>query len=149
MKAFLNQLFDYNFYCNKKLIEACNTFDLVPAKSIERFSHILNAHHIWNARAVGKVPEYGVFQIHELKKWTDIHYENQRASFEIITNTDLEDFDKRIDYENSEGRLFTNTLRDILFHIVNHSTHHRGQIAIDFRTAGIEPIPLDYIHYKR
>ena len=147
MKVFFNQLFDYNFYCNKKLIEACNSHDGVPTKSIGLFSHILNAHHIWNARAIGKASEYGVFQLHDIKDWGDIHYENQRASFEITTNSD--DFEKRIDYENSEGRLFTNTLQDMLFHIINHSAHHRGQIAMDFRANGLEPIPLDYIHYKR
>jgi uncharacterized damage-inducible protein DinB len=149
VKVFINQLFDYNFYCNKKLIEACNTMEKVPAKSMELFSHVLNAHHIWNARALGKTPHYGVFELHEVKAWGDIHYENQRASFEIITNADIDDFEKRIDYENSEGRLFTDTLKDILFHIVNHSTHHRGQISMDFRANGLEPIPLDYIYYKR
>ncbi len=147
MKVFFNQLFDYNFHCNKKLIEAFNAMDAVPEKVIKRFSHILNAHHIWNARAIGKKPEYGVFQVHDVKDWGDIHYENQRASFEITTTAD--DFEQRIDYENSENRLFTNTLQDILFHIINHSTHHRGQLAIDFRENDLEPLPLDYIHYKR
>jgi uncharacterized damage-inducible protein DinB len=54
-----------------------------------------------------------------------------------------------LDYENSEDRLFTNTLKDMLFHIINHSTHHRAQISVDFRTNGIEPLNLDYILYKR
>lgn len=121
--------------------------DMVPEKTKERFSHILNAHHIWNSRIVGKPHEYKVWQMHEMDDWADIHYENQRSSFEITSNA--ADFEKRIDYENTEGRLFTNTLQDVLFHIINHSTHHRGQIAMDFRKNGIEPIPLDYIHYKR
>ncbi len=121
--------------------------DTVPAKSAELFSHMLNAHHLWNARILGKKPDYDVWQLHDVQDWGDIHYENQRASFEITTNAD--DFEKRIDYENTKGRLFTNTLQDILFHIINHSTHHRGQIATDFRANGLEPIPLDYIFYKR
>lgn len=147
MKVFFNQLFDYNFYCNKKLIEECNNLDTVPEKSIELFSHILNAHHIWNARILGKASEYEVWQLHEIKNWGDIHYENQRSSFEIITNAD--DFERRIDYENTEGRLFTNTLQDMLFHVINHSTHHRGQIATHFRENNVEPLQLDYVFYKR
>lgn len=147
MKGFFNQLFDYNFYCNKKLIEECNAESDIPEKSKELFSHILNAHHLWNARIIGKPPAFKVWQLHEVKDWGDIHYENQRSSFEIITNA--EDFGVRIDYENSEGRLFTNTLQDILFHIINHSTHHRGQIATDYRNNGREPSPLDYVFYKR
>ncbi len=147
MKAFFNQLFDYNFQCNKKLITTCQEMEQVPEQLAMRFSHILNAHHIWNARAMGKPSEFSVFQVHPVSGWADIHYENQRTSFDITTHAD--DFEIRIDYEDSEGRLFTNTLQDILFHIINHSTHHRGQIAIDFRTAGKEPLPLDYIFYKR
>lgn len=85
--------------------------------------------------------------MHDIQALGDIHYENQRNSFEIISNT--EDFEKRIDYENTEGRLFTNTLQDMLFHIINHSTNHRGQIAMDFRVNGLEPLASDYIHYKR
>lgn len=147
MKAFFNQLFDYNFYCNKKFIEVCNTIDIVPQKSISLFSHLLNAHHIWNARIENREPVYTVFQLHEVKEWGELHYENQRSSFDITSNTD--DFEKRIDYENSEGRLFTNTIHDILFHIINHSTYHRGQIAMDFRLNNFEPITTDYIFYKR
>lgn len=147
MKAFLNEIFDYNYYCNKKLIDECLVLKEVPDTTTKLFSHILNAHHIWNARIVGKSMEYDVWHNHDLKDWTDLHYDNQRDSFEIISNAD--GFEKRIDYENHEGRLFTNTLQDMLFHIVNHSTHHRGQIAVDFRNSGLTPIGLDYVHYKR
>ncbi|NJB71666.1 putative damage-inducible protein DinB [Saonia flava] len=147
MKVFFNQLFDYNFYCNKKLIDECSTLNSAPEKSTQLFSHMLNAHHIWNARIIDKKPTYGVWDVHPIKDWGDIHYENQRSSFEIITNAD--NFEKRIDYENSQGRLFANTLNDILFHIINHSTHHRGQILMDFRNNGIEPPSLDYVFYKR
>ena len=85
--------------------------------------------------------------ITSVKDWEDIHYENQRNTFEIITNTD--DYEERIDYENIEGRLFTNTIQDMLFHIINHSTHHRAQILMDLRENGLEPIPLDFVFYKR
>ena len=147
MKAFFNQLFDYNFYCNKKMIEECQKLENVPERTKELFSHILNAHHIWNSRILGKEIEYGVFQLQSIKDWGDIHYENQRSSFEIITNVDS--FEKRLDYENSQGRLFTNTIQDMLFHIINHSTHHRAQISVDFRNNSIEPLVLDYAFYKR
>lgn len=120
---------------------------IVPEKSALLFSHILNAHDIWNARIIGNPANYQVFQLHLIRDWADIHYENQRSSFEIITNAD--NFEKRIDYENSQGRLFTNTLQDMLFHIINHSTYHRGQIASDFRNNSIDPLILDYTFYKR
>lgn len=147
MKIFFNQLFDYNFYCNKKLIELCSAREDIPEKSIELFSHLLNSHHIWNSRILGEIKKLDAWQMHDKEDWGDIHYENQRSSFDITSNAN--DFELRIDFENSEGRLFTNTLQDILFHIINHSTHHRGQIMTDLRQHNIEPLPLDYVFYKR
>ncbi|MEM9646855.1 MAG: DinB family protein [Bacteroidota bacterium] len=147
MKGFLHQLFDYNFYCNKKLIEQCTALDEVPEKCSKLFSHILNAHHTWNHRILDKSAEFEVWQVHDIGRWEDIHYENQRTSFEIVTNTD--DFNKRIEYQNSKGRTYANDLKDILFHVINHSTHHRGHILAEFRASGITPDALDYIFYKR
>ncbi len=147
MKGFFNQMFDYNFYCNKKIIEQCIAMETVPDDAIKLFSHILNAHHIWNSRILKIPSKYSIWQLHDVKEWEDIHYENQRNSFEITSNAD--DFEDRIDYESSEGRLFTNTLQDMLFHIINHSTQHRGQIAKDFRKKGLDPLILDYVIYKR
>lgn len=147
MKGFLHQLFDYNFYCNKKIIQQCSVLENVPENCKRLFSHILNAHHIWNHRLLGIPNTYGVWEMHAIDKWEDIHYENQRASFEIISNTD--NFEKRVGYENSQGRSFANETKDILFHIINHSTHHRGQIMMELRNAGVVPEPLDYVHYKR
>ncbi|MCM4168004.1 hypothetical protein KCTC52924_01173 [Arenibacter antarcticus] len=147
MKAFLHGLFDYNFYCNKKLIEECNRLEIVPDKTIALFNHILNAHHIWNARILVKPREYDVFQSHPIGIWKDLHYENQRNTFEIISNT--ERFDKRLNYEATSGKAYSNSIQDVLFHIINHSTHHRAQISIDFRNNGIEPLVFDYVVYKR
>lgn len=147
MRSLFHQLFDYNFYCNRKLIEQAVALKKFPEKSQGLFSHILNTHHIWNKRVLDEDWEYGVWQVHDIENWEDIHYENQRTTFEIITNTD--NFAKRIDYKTTEGRIFANELKDVLFHIINHSTHHRGQIAADFRKNKIVPEQLDYIFYKR
>ncbi|MGB5437457.1 MAG: DinB family protein [Maribacter sp.] len=147
MKVFFNHLFDYNFYCNKKLIEECNKLNTVSEKSSVLFSHILNGHHLWNSRILSKSSEFEFWQVHPIADWADMHYENQRTSFDIVTNAN--DFEKRIDYENTEGRLFTNTIQEMLFQIINHSTHHRAQIAMDFRDNGLVPINMDYAFYKR
>ncbi|MEM8510150.1 MAG: DinB family protein [Bacteroidota bacterium] len=147
METFFNQLFDYNFYCNKSLITKVKEIKDVPDQSVTFFSHILNAHHIWNSRLIKEESTYDVWEIHKIKDWEEIHYENQRATFEVIRNT--EDFNTRIEYETTSGRTFTNEIKDILFHIINHSTHHRGQIVMDFRQHGIELQALDYIFYRR
>ncbi|MBT8223572.1 MAG: damage-inducible protein DinB, partial [Eudoraea sp.] len=96
MKAFFHQLFDYNFYCNKKLITSCSEMKSVPDEVIRLFSHVLNAHYLWNARILNTKIDREVWQLHEVALWAEMHYQNQRATFEIIRNTD--NFERRIDY---------------------------------------------------
>lgn len=147
MVGFLQQLFDYNFYCNKTLIEHCAAMGEFPHDGQRLFSHILNAHHIWNQRILKGEAEYGIWELHPVAAWEGLHYGNQRDSFEIIGRID--NFRDRVEYTNSQGRTFSNEVRDVLFHIINHSTHHRGQLMVELRAAG-HPLPgLDYIFYKR
>lgn len=147
MRALFNQLFDYNFYCNKKLIEQCMTMEKVPQQVQQIFSHILNTHHVWNKRLLGQEKEYDLWQLQSLVDWEEMHYDNQRLSFGIITNA--QDFTKRIEYKTTAGRVFTNELKDVLFHIINHTTHHRGQLMVLLKPNDSTVEGLDYINYKR
>ena len=147
MKGFLHQLFDYNFHGNRTMIQQFGAMGQLPPNCQKLFSHILNSHHIWNQRMLGEAELHGIWEIHPLEKWEELHYGNQRASFELITNTD--NFQKRVEYTNSQGKTFYNDIQDILFHIINHSTHHRGQLMMELRASGTPPQPLDYIFYKR
>ncbi|PQJ16072.1 DinB family protein [Aureicoccus marinus] len=147
MKQFFQELLDYNYYCNKAIMEQLIALDSMPEQSHKLFSHILNAHHIWNHRILETPSEFEVWQLHDAKEWEEMHYDNQRTTFEIISGRD--EFDQRVDYTSTEGRTFSNSMSDILFHITNHSTHHRGQIMTELRALGHTPQPLDYIFYKR
>ncbi len=53
-------------------------------------------------------------------------------------------------YTNMKGELFTDSVEDTLFHVVNHSTYHRGQLITMLREAGVTKVPgTDLIHYLR
>lgn len=147
MKAFFHQVFDYNYFSNKQLITVCSNLEEIPSKTGQLFNHILNAHHMWNARIMDIPSEFEAWQNHGLETWEEIHYDNQRNSFEIVSNAEL--WERRINYVDSKGETFSCSLQDILFHIINHSTHHRAQILADLRSHDIDPPVLDYIYYKR
>ena len=147
MKSFFTELFEYNNHINQELAEIfCRNPGKMPEKSLILFSHILNAHHIWNHRAVEVSSVFGVWEAHELQSLKRIDDENFHASLRIISDMDIA---QTIHYKNSSGKPFGNLLRDILFHIINHATYHRGQIATDFRAHRIEPLSTDYVFYKR
>ena len=109
------------------------------------FSHVLNAQHIWICRIKGTLPSYQRFHIHPKQSFNSLHTENIENLYALL-DTDLETIVK---YSNSEGGYFENKISDILFHLVNHSTYHRAQIAMNFRLNGIQPPVTDFIALKR
>jgi len=48
-----------------------------------------------------------------------------------------------------EGEKLANNIKDIVVHVINHSTYHRAQIALLVRQSGGEPAKTDYIVYQR
>jgi len=145
MINYFKELFEYNHHFNQKLAEALNS-NSVSDKTIKLFSHILNSNHVWNHRLEGKKPVYGVWEIRQTDHFADIDRENYETSIGILNTLDLT---KEIRYTNTQGESYVNSARDILFHIINHSTYHRAQIATEFRQHGLAPLVTDYVFYKR
>ncbi len=110
------------------------------------FCHILNAQEIWVKR-INKIPtNRDRFDLHPVSGFDAIHAENTASLFDIYHTKDLA---AQVIYQNSTGESFVNVVQDILFHVVNHSTYHRAQIASMFKTHGIKPPVTDYIFLKR
>jgi uncharacterized damage-inducible protein DinB len=57
--------------------------------------------------------------------------------------------DKTIAYRTSKGDPFENTIGDCIMHVINHGTHHRGQVSMLIRQKGGTPTPMDLIFYIR
>ena len=146
MKDFFRDIFEYHHYFNQKLIELLiSNSTHLSGRIIPLMSHIVNAHQIWNSRILN-LPPLGVHAVHTLEVCCDIDKGNFVNTMKILTEFDLE---QKIAYGTSKGGKFENSIKEILFHIANHTTHHRGQIVMELRKGGIEPIMTDYIFYKR
>lgn len=147
MKDYIKELFEYNHHCNQRLATVVEASEVkLPKRCMDVFNHIINAHHIWNRRILNQKPLYNVWAVSPTGELSTMDRDNYMASLEIIENADLE---AGLDYSTSKGQPFSNKVKDIMFHIINHSTYHRGQIAMFFRESGIAPEISDYIFYKR
>ncbi len=149
MKDYFKEILKYSNHFNLEIIKRFNDDDLhlaIPENSVRLFSHVLNAQAIWNDRIEGKKDQVDVWNIMEKDEMKEMEMQNFEKSLELLESNDL---DKVITYQNSKGEKFQNSVKDILFHVVNHSTYHRGQIAVDFRNSGLEPIVSDFVYYKR
>lgn len=52
-------------------------------------------------------------------------------------------------YTNSHGIHYSNTLEELMLHLANHGTYHRGNIAAMLRQLGSEGIATDFIVFLR
>ena len=146
MKAFFKDIFEYHHHFNQELIKQLVTNESsLGDKVIPLLSNAINAHQIWNARITNKV-QLGVHAVHTLEECIKIDYDNFLETLNILNTHAL---NENILYSNSKGEEFNNTVQDILFHIANHLSHHKGQIIMELRQNGINPIITDYIFYKR
>lgn len=146
MKLFFQELFEYNHHCNQKLIEVVNENQMiVSGQTIRLLNHTLNVHQVWNFKCYPGQLSYGPWQIHPIQNLHTIDRINFEQSMQVLDQFNLNDV---IHYTTSKGQPFDNTVCDILFHVINHSTYHRAQIATEFRQSGMEPVITDYIYYK-
>lgn len=146
MKEKLADLFEYTFHFNKKMIAVISeNISGVDEKIIGLINHTLNAQQVWNSRISGEA-SFEVWQINPFETLQDINQLNFKKSIGIVTDFDL---DQKITYQNSRGTEFENTVFEMLFQAINHSTYHRGQINSLLKQHRIEPLLTDYIFYKR
>ncbi len=147
MKIFFEELFIYNQMVNGKIMDCVlvNKGPL-PSRILELVSHIVLVHGSWNQRMSGSEGEKHLWKVLEEKEITLANKANFFNSIEIIKNNPLEN---NFEYRNTKGDIFVNSFRDVLFHIINHSSYHRGQINAELTRAGLAPAITEYIYYKR
>ncbi|HUP46917.1 MAG TPA: DinB family protein [Thermoanaerobaculia bacterium] len=117
----------------------------------ETLTHIVFAEWLWLQRWKGNSPTEQPAWCSEpdaetLEKNQARGAEERRKLLDALDDAALE---KPIAYRNMKGDPFTNRLADILIHVVNHASYHRGQLTTMLRQAGATPPSTDLIVYRR
>ena len=147
VSTYFKELFAYNLDANKNVIALIlENRHLVSAKIVQLINHVLNAQQIWNERILNQNSNCKVWEIRDIDQLISINQLNYEQSLTILNGLNL---DQTLSYTTSNGISFTNTIRDILFHVINHSTYHRAQIASELSNNKITPVNSDFIFYKR
>lgn len=142
----LLQLFEYNFWANDQFITRLKDQPELPEEVTRLFSHILAAHRIWISRIANKPDAPGVWDEIPAEEWEKLNIALYNDTTDVLKSVEL---DKSITYKNSKGSLYENSVEDLLYHLINHSTHHRSQVALLMRKNEILPPASDYIFYLR
>lgn len=144
----LKKLIAYDSWANNKVFEAIAASEVKNADSFDEirklFSHILAAQQVWLNRMNNEVPEIEIWPDLSL---SDISDRLGRQSQQL--QQQVQNSGGNIHYTNSAGTAFSNTVDEILNHLVIHGQHHRAQIARLLREAGAEPPTTDLIFYLR
>lgn len=153
MKSHYLQLFRYNFAINRKLILCLSGQGIKIPEAMKLLSHIYNAQQVWLSRIrpnfVPQVP--GIWDVYHLGDLEIKLEESEKSWLRFLESLPRIDkvFSEEILYVNSKGERFQSTLHDILFHLINHGTHHRAQISTLLRQHQITPPATDYIFWVR
>lgn len=149
MKEKLLSLVAYTYWANSLIFTTLKEHNIQDEKIQIWASHILNAEVIWLDRIENIQAQTSVFGKRASDTLLPMLLTCNNRCKELIQKSSEEELTHIISYTDSEGNPYTNELSDILFHLINHSTHHRSQIAARLRDLGIAPPPTDYIYFKR
>lgn len=147
MKHLIKNLFAYNHQINQSLEERFRSYDYRLDSEIVRLaSHMLNAHQIWVDRVEGRSSLKSPWEDFPLDTFGSRNHELHVLTEDLLESKDLQGI---VRFKTFAGVEFEKKIADILVHIVNHSTYHRGQIALLMRKGGLEPVSSDYIHWAK
>ena len=141
------RLLRYDAWANAETLAALRRTP-VPA-GLRWLGHIVAAEFLW----LGRLLE----QPSALPVWPDLAPDEIAALLDrlgadwtgYLSALAEEDLTDGVGYRNTQGEFWTNTVGDILTHVVSHSAYHRGQIAAAVRAAGGDAAYTDFIHAVR
>ena len=157
----IHTLYEFNYWANHRLLDIVETLTEEQFKKDLSSSHggihgtlfhTMGAEEIWLRRWKGvspaifsKAEDYPTFDV--LKQHWDV-VEHEMMGFCHMLKTD-DDIRKVISYKDLKGNEYSQPLYQLMQHLVNHSTYHRGQIVTMLRQLGVKPIATDFVAFLR
>lgn len=157
-KRDIQLLFAYNHWANTQMLNAVSALtaeqfikDLATGhRSVHgTLTHILAGEWIYLVRCKGISPRASpdpadfpsLTSLSE--KWAEVE-RDQREFMNELTDESLATV---ITYTNTKGEQWTYPLWQIMQHVVNHSTYHRGQVSTMLRQLGEDAVATDFLVY--
>ena len=148
--AHFRELFQYDRWGNQLALASLSSVAGSIEKPLKIFSHVIGAQRLWRARFENPSPP-------NPQPWPALSLDECQGALAEVHQTwvDLlgrlteERLGQDLLYRTTQGAEFKTPIRDVLIHLLMHSTYHRGQVAAAVREAGGKPAPTDYVVYLR
>jgi uncharacterized damage-inducible protein DinB len=114
-------------------------------------AHMVAAEWVWLSRWRGSNPtgqptHWDVSSLSAVRdRWREV--EGDLSAF--LAGLDEAALERPLTYRTFAGDTFTQPLSQMLRHVVNHSTYHRGQVTTMIRQLGGTPVSTDLIRFYR
>lgn len=114
-------------------------------------AHIVSAEWVWLRRwlgeSPGQMPDWVSNPVYgELRaRLTSVEQEREG----LLAGLSDADLGRTISYRRLAGQAHSDPLGNLMRHVVNHSTYHRGQVVTQLRQLGHTPPGTDLILYLR
>jgi uncharacterized damage-inducible protein DinB len=161
MKELLRQFAMYNIWANQKIAELILSLpeekqkQELPSSFKSLYSTVL---HMWDAESIW-------WQRMKLHERIIVPSENFKGTMQDVSNGLLQQNHQWLDwvnnatdialehvfqYQNTKKEQFKQPIYQMILHVFNHGTYHRGQLINMLRQLGIEKLPqTDFIVWSR
>ena len=157
LKQYLEHLYEYNYWANKRYLDVAETLteeQLFRSQghswgSVQAtFVHMMSSERMWPQRWRGEMGTFldpkdfpTVAAIREY--WAGV--EKNMLSF--IANQTEESLQRNVTYTNPKGETFTLPLWQMVVQPPNHNTHHRGELAAMFALMNVPHPEEEIVQY--
>lgn len=148
--AFLRLHLDYSWWASQRSLAALRPVSEADLEKgmLSTLVHIYQGDRIWLSRLQGS-PRFTLGDPGEV--WTlDTLQEawTQTADGFLAWVDKTGDFEANLNYRNLAGKEYSVPRWQVILHVVNHATYHRGQITTMLRQLGYTPTPTDlHLYY--
>lgn len=149
MAEYLRKLIDHLKWADQATLRALRQAPDPDRRALTFYAHVLGAEAVWLARLAERHPDVAVWPTLTIDEAASLAARNATDFDALVASLESGDAHQVIDYRNSAGREFRDTIEDILLHVALHGSYHRGQVALLIRGAGGEPASTDYIAFIR
>jgi uncharacterized damage-inducible protein DinB len=129
--SYLKQI-RYESWANNMVIDAFNRADLPAVRTHEIISHNLNAFAIWLKRIKKEEVTVKLWDLHTIDELSLLNL-TLYSDWSNYLNTLVDaDFEKKIHFTFMGKKAFI-SIEDLIIHLINHSSYHRGQIILQLK----------------
>lgn len=142
----------YSGWASKRLLDAALKLPPEQAQKdlgsshkgvLDTLNHIHMADRAWLYRVLGETMEQPAEGLEV--EWPKIQQRWEQWT-DALTDGDMM---RAIAYKDLKGNFHVSPIWQIVLHVVNHATLHRGQVMAMIRQLGAAPPPTDLIFYYR